>query len=93
MSSVDALESHIEKKVVAHAKKRGFLVRKMQYIGRRKAADRFFFGPEGRLIIVEFKRFGKEPDEGQMREINRLRDLGFEVHVIDNVADGLLLFP
>ena len=88
----DLAESYIEKKVIAFSKRRGYLYRKMQYIGRRKAADRFFFGQGGRLIMVEFKKWGEKPDEGQAREIARLRALGFEVHVIDNIADGMMLF-
>ena len=33
----------------------------------------------------------KSPED-QEREIKRLRDLGFEVHVIDNVEAGKALF-
>lgn len=92
MSIRDESEFYIERKVVSFAEKQGYLVRKMQYIGRRKAADRYFFGANGRLVMIEFKKTGEEPDEGQWREINRLRERGFEVYVIDNIADGIAIF-
>lgn len=86
------LESYIEKQVIRAAEAAGFMQRKVSYINRRGAPDRWLFGPGGRLIIIEFKREGEKPDPHQDREIKRLRDLGFEVHVIDNVADGRALF-
>ena len=86
------LESYIEKHVVKAAEAAGFMQRKISYVNRRGAPDRFFFGPGGRLILVEFKKGGEKPEPHQEREIARLRNLGFEVHVIDNVADGRALF-
>ena len=86
------LESYIEKQVIKAAEAAGFIQRKVSYINRRGAPDRWLFGPGGRLIIIEFKAEGKKPDLHQEREISRLRALGFEVHVIDNVADGRALF-
>lgn len=86
------LESYIEKQVIKAAEVAGFIQRKVAYVNRAGAPDRWLFGPGGRLIIVEFKRPGEKPKPHQEREIKRLRDLGFEVHVIDNVADGMALF-
>lgn len=86
------LESYIEKQVIKAAESAGFMQRKVQYINRRGAPDRWLFGPGGRLIIIEFKKEGEKPEPHQEREIARLRNLGFEVHVIDNIADGRALF-
>ena len=86
------LESYIEKQVVKAAKDAGFIQRKVVYQNRAGSPDRWFFGPGGRLILIEFKQEGKKPEPHQEREIARLRNLGFEVHVIDNVADGRALF-
>lgn len=84
------LESVVEEKVCAFAKKRGWLVRKMAYLGRRGCPDRWFFRA-GRMVIIEFKRPGCEPDEIQCREHARLREQGFIVHVIDSIAEGCAL--
>ncbi len=86
------LESYIEKKVIAAAEAAGFMQRKVKYINRNGAPDRWFFGPGGQLIIIEFKKAGEKPDLHQEREIKRLRDRGFKVYVIDNVEDGKALF-
>lgn len=85
-------ESAIERAVVSFAQEMGWRVRKVGYIGRRGAPDRWFFAPGPRLKIVEFKRPGERPDLLQQREIDRLREDGFDVHVIDNIEDGYALF-
>ena len=46
------LESYIEKKVIAAAEAAGFMQRKVKYINRNGAPDRWFFGPAGQLIII-----------------------------------------
>ena len=40
--------------------------------------------PGGRVVFVELKSYGKKPTPLQEIEINRLKDLGFEVFVIDH---------
>ncbi|MCQ9146117.1 hypothetical protein [Ochrobactrum sp. BTU2] len=74
------------------AKRAGFLHRKVVYQGRRGAGDDWYFGPNGRLIIVEHKRPGKEPSEQQAREHKRLRALGFDVRVVSTVSQARRLF-
>lgn len=77
----------VEEKIVEFAEKQGWLVRKMVYAGRRGCPDRWFFR-NGKIVIIEFKKPGKEPDGLQAREIKKLREHGIRVHVIDNIADG-----
>lgn len=77
---------------------RGWFVRKMQWIGRRGSPDRFLARPfrkpcphcgtRGRVVLVEVKRRGEKPDGQQQREIDRLRNAGVEVHIVDNEEDA-----
>lgn len=85
------LESKIEEKVQKFAEERGWLVRKLQWIGRRAAPDRFYLRA-GRVVLVEFKRAGKKPDPLQEREHKRLREHGAEVIIIDSVEAGYAYF-
>lgn len=88
VGGVRELEASIEDDVVAWAEQRGWLVRKMQYPGRRGCPDRFFFRG-GNLVIVEFKRPGvKKADPLQVREHKRYTDAGWKVHVINNRDDA-----
>lgn len=81
----------VQNPVTEHARRRGWLARRMQFIGRRGCPDTWFFR-QGRVIIVEFKDHGKPPDEQQSRRIRELREAGMEVHIIDNAEDGYALF-
>lgn len=74
------------------------IIRKLKWIGRRNAMDRFFArayrkpcrecGARGRVVLIEFKRKGKKPNITQEREIARFRDAGVEVYVVDDLADA-----
>lgn len=81
------LESYIERKVVEYSKKLGWFVRKLQWVGRHGAPDRLFI-KDGRVVFIEFKAKGKKPTENQKREIERLREQGMEVYVIDDIEEG-----
>lgn len=86
------LEHDVVSKVKAHAKKLGWLHRKIVYVGRHGAPDDWFFNTGARLVIIEFKRPGGKPTDHQDLEISRLRDLGFKVYVIDDIQKGKALF-
>lgn len=73
----------LEEDAVELGEKRGWLVRKITYPGRRGAPDRHFY-KGGKLLIVEFKKPGERPSLHQEREHERLRAHGWKVHVIDN---------
>lgn len=78
------LEATVEDDVVAWAENHGWLVRKMQYVGRRGCPDRFFW-KDGKLVIVEFKRPGRnKADPLQVREHKRYADAGWKVHLIND---------
>lgn len=77
----------VEDPVCEFARGRGWLVRKIAYIGRRGGPDRMFIR-SGRIVLVEFKKPGRTPGAQQRREIRRLRNHGAEVYVIDNAEDG-----
>ena len=81
------LEIAIEGKVQDLAERRGWLVRKIKWLGRRGAPDRMYM-KEGRVVFVEFKREKKVPTAQQNREHNRLRAAGCEVITIDSIEAG-----
>jgi hypothetical protein len=78
-------ESQVEDHLVAVAKRCGGVVRKVQWIGRRGAPDRVVFLPNGLLFWIELKRPGKDAEEHQAREHDRLRAFGQFVEVLDTV--------
>ena len=85
------LEKEIESKGCKYAKERGWLTYKFTSPARRSVPDRIFISPAGLIIFIEFKATGKEPTEGQWREIQRLRDNGCFVLVVDALEDIKIL--
>ena len=81
-------ESKIETAVSKYAETSGLLQRKFKTPGRRNAPDRLFLGPDRLVFFIEFKAEGEIARKGQVREANKLRALGFDVHFIDNIAKG-----
>lgn len=80
------LERDIRKKSRDYATRRGWHARKWKSANARGVPDDLFF-KAGRLLIVEFKATGKTPSPLQRREHGLLAQVGFTVHVIDNVTD------
>lgn len=85
------LEKDIERPVVKHARERGVEVIKLNLMGQIGWPDRQFFGPDRRLLLIEFKKPGEEASEYQAGIHERLRKRGHTVYVIDNVAEGIEL--
>jgi len=81
-------ESQIEDEVVRFAESRGYLTRKVSYVGRRNAADRFFARKDRGLVWMEFKAPGKKPRPGQEREHARMQKAGMIVFVVDSIEYG-----
>lgn len=73
----------LEEDAVALGEKRGWLVRKITYPGRRGAPDRHFY-KNGKVVMIEFKASQQGPRVQQEREHARLKAVGFKVHVIDS---------
>lgn len=91
------LERDIERKSGEYAKERGVAHYKFTSPARAAVPDRVLLQeiPEFlRPVIaqyvrfVEYKRTGETATAPQEREHNRLRGMGFTVHVVDSVPDG-----
>lgn len=87
-SEEENMEFVVEKTVCNRAEMAGWLVRKIEYPGRRGALDRMFI-KDGRVVFIEFKRPGGVLDPLQEREKERLIRHGAEAYVIDDVEVGL----
>lgn len=77
------IEAPMEEWACEKAEAEGWLVRKMKWIGRRNAPDRFC-AKDGRVVLLEAKRVGGQARVMQEREHTALRAAGVEVHVCDN---------
>lgn len=80
-------EELVEKWLVQEVQKLGGLAIKFKSPGRRSVPDRICIFPKGVLAFVECKATGKIPTEAQHREIERLRDRGHWVVVIDRRSE------
>lgn len=85
-------ERDIERYLVAQVKAVGGEVRKVKWIGRRGAPDRFVMLP-GAGVWVELKAPGVEPELYQRREHARMRTMGQRVEVIDSFAGVDAILP
>lgn len=81
-------EYELEREVTARAHRAGWISRKVQWVGRRSAPDRVYFG-FSRCVFIEFKRRGEKPVGHQKIEIERLSGCYPDVHVCDNKEDAL----
>lgn len=82
-----ARESSIEKPVCAYAKARGWLVWKLTVVGWVGLPDRIFLKPT-KVFFIEFKAPGQKARPIQLRIHGKLRAIGFDVYVVDNVEEG-----
>lgn len=80
-------EFYIERRNVKYGEKLGYVVRKVQWQGRRGAPDRVYMG-FGVTLWVEYKQLGVKPEPHQAKEHERMRAAGQLVFVIDNIEDG-----
>lgn len=82
------LEKDIEAKVVKHAKDLGCLAYKFTSPSRRSVPDRLFIGPQGQVMLIEFKRLGGQSTPAQAVEIMKLQNQHVKVWIVDNVEQG-----
>lgn len=80
------LEKHLEEKCCRYAEGFGYVHVKLDN-AKRKWPDRLFLGPNGRQLIVEFKRAGEKPRKQQAAFHDQLTAMGHTVHVIDDFED------
>lgn len=82
-----------EREVEAHYKKliedAGGLFIKFTSPSHSGVPDRIVILPNGRIYFVEFKAPSKKPRPLQLHIINKIRELGCEVRVIDRKVDKL----
>lgn len=76
-------ESTIERHFVRACREAGIMQRKVVWVGRRGCPDRIMLH-QGRVVFVELKAPGEEPDSWQIREHDRLRAAGIRVLVVDS---------
>jgi len=85
------MESHLERLADERAKKAGWLVRKLSWIGRRSAPDKFY-ARKGVVILIEFKQPGEPLRADQFMELKELRRHGVIVFVVDNLKSAYAIF-
>ncbi len=81
-------ESLLESKIIAHCKQRGILCYKFSSPARRGVPDRQMIH-NGKVLFLELKALGKEPDTLQRRELKRLQDQGMTATWCDNYEDAV----
>lgn len=79
-------ESDIERYLVQRVKEAGGEVRKLKWIGRNGAPDRFVLLPNDSVFLIEIKAPGKKLALHQIREIIRLDTItpALECVVVDS---------
>lgn len=84
------LESDIEEAVSGWAEDRGWLSRKLQYVGRVGCPDRMFVG-WGQVVFIEFKAPNERRSATQIREHARFDERGVKIHVVDDRDAGIAI--
>ena len=79
-------EKQIENKLTAAVKKAGGIAPKLVCPGFAGMPDRLILLPDGHVGFVELKAPGKKPRPLQLARHRLLRELGFKVYVIDDIA-------
>lgn len=82
------MEKRIENEVVFYAKHRGCLVYKFNSPSNRSVPDRLFICPNGEIKFIEFKGKGKVPTTMQTYTIEKMKERGVDVRVVDNIKEG-----
>ena len=77
-------EGLIQTAVCDYAKSKGWSISRF---ATRSFPDRMFMR-SGSVFMIEFKATGRKPSKQQDRTIKKIRDNGFVVFVVDNVAEG-----
>ncbi|MCI6277860.1 MAG: VRR-NUC domain-containing protein [Clostridium sp.] len=84
-------ESKIENRLKKEIELIGGKALKFVSPGMSGVPDRIILLPHGRIVFIELKAPGKKPRPIQIKRIKELKDLGFDVRVIDSI-DGVKNF-
>lgn len=79
------LEKVIEERLRDGVKRLGGVAFKFVSPGNDGVPDRLVCLPSGRIAFIELKAPGKKPTPLQVRQMERLRGLGFMAFVIDSI--------
>ena len=82
------LEKDVQAKVRRYAESKGWLTRKWSSMNVRGVPDCIFINSFGVVIFVEFKSEKGRLSKLQKLEIDKLRDNGAEVYVVNSVDLG-----
>lgn len=85
-------EKKIEQQLVLRVKARGGIAPKLVCPGFDGMPDRMVLMPGGRVAFVEVKAPGKKPRLLQEARHRKLRDLGLQVFVLDDVENITAIF-
>lgn len=80
-------EKYIEQKLVSEVKKRGGICLKLASTGLDGIPDRLVLMANGKIAFVELKAPEQKPRKIQLVRIKKLKELGFNAYVLDNVKD------
>lgn len=78
------LEQEVEKALVQAVRKHGGIAPKLTSPANAGMPDRLIILPPGKVCFVELKAPGKKPRPLQIRQMERLTNLGCMVRVIDH---------
>ena len=78
-------EREIEKKFTDTVKKRGGIAPKFVSPGFDGMPDRIVLFPKGKMAFVEVKAPGEQPRPLQVKRMDMLKRLGFQVFVLDDM--------
>ena len=79
-------EKQIENKLTTAVQKAGGIAPKLVCPGFAGMPDRLILLPDGHVGFAELKAPGKKPRPLQLARHRLLRELGFKVYVIDDIA-------
>jgi len=89
-SSSEKLESFVERKAMKRAKELGWWEVKLMVASKRGVPDRVLIRA-GRVVWMEFKRFGEEPSRQQQLRMSEIFAHGAEVYWVDTYEQAIAI--
>lgn len=81
------LEARIEYRLKKEIEKLGGKCYKWRSPGNIGVPDRIVLMPNGKVFFIELKTVYKKPRPVQIKQMNALRELGFNVMVLDSIEE------